>query len=58
VQTVQDLLMQTDLSLAAIAARTGFKYLEYMHFVFKRKTGMSPGQYRARVGRSLFRAGP
>jgi LacI family transcriptional regulator, galactose operon repressor len=54
-QRVQELLTQTDLSLAVIAARTGFKYPEYMHYVFKQKNGMSPGQYRARVGRSSLR---
>jgi LacI family transcriptional regulator len=58
VQRVQELLAQTDLSLAAIASRTGFKYPEYMSFVFKQKTGLSPGRYRAQVGRAPFRTGP
>jgi LacI family transcriptional regulator len=57
-QRVQELLAQTDLSLAAIAARTGFKYQEYMSFVFKQKVGVSPGQYRGQVSHSRFRMNP
>lgn len=48
-QRVMELLAEPDLSLAAIAARTGFKYCEYMNAVFKQKVGMSPGQYRKQV---------
>jgi LacI family transcriptional regulator len=56
VQRVQELLAHTDLSLAAIAARTGFKYPEYMSYVFKQRVGMTAGQYRSRVGQSSPRA--
>jgi len=56
VQRVQELLTQTDLSLAAVAARAGFKYPEYMSYVFKQKVGTSPGRFRARVGRAPLRA--
>jgi LacI family transcriptional regulator len=55
VQRVQELLAHTDLSLAAIAARAGFKHPEYLSFVFKQKTGLTAGQYRSRVGHSSFR---
>lgn len=48
-QRVRELLGETDLSLADIAARTGFKHVEYLSAVFKQKTGLSPGQYRAQV---------
>lgn len=48
-QRVMELLAETNLSLAAIAARTGFKYPEYLCTVFKKKTGLTPGQYRLQV---------
>ncbi|MHB1423736.1 MAG: XylR family transcriptional regulator [Gemmataceae bacterium] len=48
-QCVVELLADPNLSLAAIAARTGFKYPEYMNAVFKKKFGMSPGQYRSHI---------
>ncbi|HTU93920.1 MAG TPA: DNA-binding transcriptional regulator [Gemmataceae bacterium] len=48
-QRVVELLAEPDLSLAVIAARSGFNYLEYMSAAFKKKFGMSPGQYRRRV---------
>ncbi len=46
-ERVKELLTQTDLSLAAIAHRTGYKHVEYLSVVFKRETGQSPGEYRA-----------
>jgi LacI family transcriptional regulator len=53
-QRVMELLAESELSLADIAAKTGFKYPEYMSAVFKQKVGMSPGQYRSQafLGRS------
>jgi LacI family transcriptional regulator len=48
-QHVVELLAEPDLSLAAIAAQSGFKYPEYLSAVFKKNFGMSPGQYRRRV---------
>jgi LacI family transcriptional regulator len=48
-QRVVELLTEPHLSLAAIAARTGFKYPEYLSAVFKAKFDMSPGQYRRRI---------
>jgi LacI family transcriptional regulator len=43
---VQQLLVQTDLSLEAIARLAGYLHPEYMSVVFKRVTGNTPGQYR------------
>lgn len=43
---VKDLLVATDLSLAEIAERAGFKYVEYLTFAFKREFGKSPSAYR------------
>jgi LacI family transcriptional regulator len=54
-QRVVELLTDTDLSLAAIAARTGFKYPEYLSGVFKQRVGTSPARYRAQAIRSQFR---
>jgi LacI family transcriptional regulator len=48
-QRVVELLAEADLSLAAIAARTGFTHPEYLSAVFKEKMGTTPGQYRRRV---------
>jgi LacI family transcriptional regulator len=44
---VKRLLAETDLSLAQIADRTGFRHPQYMAEVFKKKCGKTPGRYRA-----------
>jgi LacI family transcriptional regulator len=46
-QRVTELLVGTDLSLAEIAERIGFKHVEYLTYVFKRETGQPPSVYRA-----------
>ena len=46
IQRVSQLLAETDLPLAMIADRTGFKHAEYMSVAFKRQTGLSPSQFR------------
>ncbi len=43
---VKKLLVETKLSLADIAERSGFKHTEYMSVAFKRAFGIRPGQYR------------
>jgi len=50
VRKVKELLSQTDLPLYEIAERTGFKHVEYMSVVFKRKVGMPPSDYREKRG--------
>jgi LacI family transcriptional regulator len=47
-QRVEELLIQTDLSLGAIADRTGFEHSEYLSVIFKRKIGISPTEFRQR----------
>ena len=47
---VKRLLTQTDLALATIADRAGYKHAEYMTVAFKRATGMPPSQFRAEHG--------
>ncbi|MEZ0268474.1 MAG: substrate-binding domain-containing protein [Phycisphaerae bacterium] len=44
----KELLAGTDLSLAAIAAQTGFSSLNYLSNAFSRETGISPRAYRAK----------
>lgn len=43
---VRQLLEETDLPLAVIADRAGFKHVEYLSVVFKRHFGLPPSQYR------------
>jgi LacI family transcriptional regulator len=45
---VEALLSQTDLTLDAIADRTGFAHPQYMAEAFRKRTGSTPGQFRAR----------
>lgn len=44
---VRELLTETDLSLTAIAQMSGFNYLNYMCSFFKKRTGLTPGEFRA-----------
>jgi len=44
---VKELLTQTVLPLAEVANLAGFEYPEYLVAVFKRRVGMTPGQYRS-----------
>jgi transcriptional regulator GlxA family with amidase domain len=43
---VRQLLLETDYVLPRIAELAGFEYQEYMVRFFKKRTGLSPGQYR------------
>ncbi|MEM6690876.1 MAG: DNA-binding transcriptional regulator [Planctomycetota bacterium] len=43
---IQELLRDTDLSIAEVATRTGFEYGEYMAAAFRRETGKTPTEYR------------
>ena len=47
INRVKELLSETDLPLAVVAERTGFKHVEYLSVVFKKKAGMPPSGYRA-----------
>lgn len=48
-ERVKRLLAETDLSLAVIADRAGFKHVEYLSVAFKRQTGVTASEYRAGV---------
>lgn len=45
---VQSLLRTTDYKLTHIAEECGFEHMEHMAATFKRRFGVTPGQYRAR----------
>jgi LacI family transcriptional regulator len=45
---VERLLVQTDLTLEAIAERVGFQHPQYMAEAFRKRTGETPGQFRQR----------
>ncbi|NLS96457.1 MAG: substrate-binding domain-containing protein [Planctomycetaceae bacterium] len=47
-QCVEELLRDTDLPMGRIAELAGFRYPECMMKLFRRKTGMTPGQLRSR----------
>ncbi len=50
IERVKELLRTTDMPLKQIAARTGFRYPEYMMRAFRQATGMTPKQFRKTVG--------
>ena len=45
-QRAKQLLVETDLSLAVIAKRTGFAHVEYLCAAFRQAVGLPPGAYR------------
>ncbi|SEB54501.1 XylR family transcriptional regulator [Terriglobus roseus] len=44
---VRELLVETNLSIAEIAVRCGFRHVEYMTEMMRQRTGQTPGSYRA-----------
>jgi len=48
-QRVQQLLRETDLSIAEIAPRTGFDHPEYLTVAFKRALGVTPSEFRRQL---------
>jgi LacI family transcriptional regulator len=46
---IKELLRDTDLKLPTIAELCGIEHPEYLSVAFKRETGMTPGEYRART---------
>ena len=47
-ERVKQLLHETNLTLAAIADRTGFEHPQYLSTLFKQTFGETPGEYRQR----------
>lgn len=50
VKRARELLVRTDLTLAAVAARAGFKHQEYMGAVFRARLSKTPAQVRRESG--------
>lgn len=50
IKAAKDLLSTTDLSIAIIAKRTGFRTHSHFGVVFKRQTALTPLQYRNQYG--------
>lgn len=48
---VEELLRESDLSLDAIAQKTGFEHSEYMSVVFRKEFKIPPGRYRNQIRR-------
>jgi LacI family transcriptional regulator len=44
---VKELLLDSELTLAEIAERSGFAHVEYLSVVFKKKVGQTPSAFRA-----------
>lgn len=51
IEEAQRLLLNTRLSLVEISGAVGFEDQSYFSKVFKKMTGLTPGQYRKRAGR-------
>ena len=49
IERVKELLTTTDLSIAEIARQLGFSGVEYLSALFKKKSGVSPRQFRRTV---------
>ena len=47
-ERAKKLLAETKFPLSVIAEKSGFKHPEYLSVIFKRKVGITPGQFRAR----------
>lgn len=50
------LLAESDLPLAEVAGMTGFEHPEYMSRLFKKKMGITPGEFRKNSGPTGFSA--
>lgn len=53
IRRAKELLMTSEMSVEQIARLTGFEHVEYLHVLFKKHNGISPGQFRKRGGNSL-----
>jgi LacI family transcriptional regulator len=47
---VCQLLAESDLSLAEVAGKAGFDHPEYMSRLFRKKMGVTPGEFRKQAG--------
>ncbi|MEZ6122382.1 MAG: XylR family transcriptional regulator [Planctomycetaceae bacterium] len=49
IERVKSLLLETDLTLTAIAERAGFRHVEYLSVAFRKATGQTPREFRRQV---------
>jgi LacI family transcriptional regulator len=49
IERIKELLIGSDLTLSAIARRTGFAHDEYLSVAFKRVVGLPPSKYREKM---------
>ena len=56
-ERVRELLVGTDLSIAAVAARTGFQHVEYLSVAFRREVGVPPSVFRAQASETAVAEG-
>ena len=47
IERVKSLLRQTDWPLKQISRAAGFTYVEHLHLMFRKETGLTPSQFRA-----------
>ena len=50
-ERAKELLLETDWKLTKIAEKTGFNHGEYLHTVFTKKIGITPGKFRSQARR-------
>lgn len=50
IQKCCELLRLTDDKVSTVAEQIGYKDMKYFHALFKRKTGLSPRQFRKQAG--------
>ena len=43
----RQLLVETEFPLSLVAEKIGLEHAEYLNVIFKKKTGLTPGQFRA-----------
>jgi AraC-like DNA-binding protein/quercetin dioxygenase-like cupin family protein len=53
ISTAKELLLTTDLGIDTIAHNCGYESLPYFHKLFKKFTGVTPGQYRRKVMKEI-----
>lgn len=58
ISLAKKLLVTTSLSVVEISQRTGFSYSSYFVRIFKKKTELTPQQYRERYGCDTRSPGP
>ena len=55
-QRVKELLTGTDFTLEHIASLCGYEHPEYMSVMFKKKCGLTPGQFRKQHSKQAFQS--